>query len=134
MSSKQKSPKIERIVPSKATQRVEPTEAVQSVDAVRPTSSVQGVSRVGGVRGTQHPSAQHLTRAERDKLLGMIQEEADKLFAGGMLPKTQREVVKRAVTMAVDVGIIVEDEQGDTQEIENLKAKDEAKRPESGQK
>jgi hypothetical protein len=40
----------------------------------------------------------------------MIQEEADKLFPVGALPPAQREVVKRAVMMAIDAGIIVKDE------------------------
>lgn len=109
MSDKRKSSKIDRISPSKGTKRVDPTEAIRSVDAIRPTAGVHSVARVGGVR-TAHRSERALTRTERDKLLGMIREEADKLFAGGMLPKAQREIVKRAVTMAVDAGIIVQEE------------------------
>jgi hypothetical protein len=41
--------------------------------------------------------------------MGMIKEEADKLFATGMIPSTQREVIKRAVMMAIDSSIIVEE-------------------------
>jgi hypothetical protein len=43
----------------------------------------------------------------------MIQEEADKLFPVGALPSAQREVVKRAVMMAIDAGIIVKEEEAE---------------------
>lgn len=127
MSDKRKPTKIDRISPSKGTRRVDPTEAIRSVDAVRPTARVSGVAQVGGVR-TAPRSERALTRTERDKLLGMIREEADRLFAGGSLPKAQREIVKRAVTMAVDAGIIVEEE-GEEPTVQETPLNNEAEQP-----
>ena len=112
MSDKRKTDKIDSISPTKGTRRVEPTKGVQSVGAVRPTSGVQGGSRVGGVRSAER-TERALSGAERERLLGMIQEEADKLFPIGALPSAQREVVKRAVMMAIDAGIIVKEKEAE---------------------
>jgi len=109
MSDKRKTEKIDRIGATKGTRRVDPTAGVQSVGAIRPTAGVQGVGRVGGVQSAERAD-RVMTGAQRERLLGMIQEEAEKLFPVGSLPAAQREVVKRAVMMAIDAGIIVKEE------------------------
>lgn len=114
MNDRRKTGKVDRVSattaprPTEPTQRVTPTDAIRSIDAVRPTSGVEGVNRIGSIASTD-PMGRALTRAQRDRLMGMVKEEADKLFATGMIPSSQREVIKRAVMMAIDSTIIVEE-------------------------
>lgn len=101
--------KIGRVQSTQETADVEKTGGVGGVSGVAPTSSVGGVSGTGAVgkrRGTRV-----MSMAERQQLLDMIDEEADKLFAEGSPFAKKKEMLKNAVKMVVDSGIIDEDEE-----------------------
>lgn len=82
----------------------------KSVDQV---SKVKEVSRVSGVKGTEKIALRRattiMTSAEREKFFKMIEEEADKLANEGVIPKNEKDLVSKAVKMAIDSGIIDED-------------------------
>ena len=90
-------------------------------DAVEPTKSV-GSSKVGDVNqveGTQakqetkksRKTTRPITAAEREHLLKLINEEADRIFGANGLPESERGTVEGAVSMAIDATLIEEDEE-----------------------
>lgn len=93
---------------TKGPGEVEETGAVGEIQRV---SKTEGVGRVGGVGGVgKGRLTRKITMAEREELFRYINEEAEKLLKGGAIPESQRELVKEAVKMAVDSGLIDEDE------------------------
>ena len=90
------------------TKSVEGTESVSGVGSIKPTSSVGGIG--GATRVTRRRATRIMSSQERDQLFQMISEEADKLVSEGILPKGQKDVVSRAVRMAVDAGLVDEDD------------------------
>lgn len=101
--------KIGKIRGTKGARGIERTHEVGDVKEVKSASAVSGVSRarsIGAARVTRNMSL-----AERDELLRLINEEAEKMFAEGSISPQQRKVVTEAVKMAVDVGLIEEDEE-----------------------
>ena len=85
--------------------------------SVQPTKSV-GAGKVGNIKGAEGKTkasrvsnpTQFLSAADREKLFKMINEEADKMFGPDGLPESNREVVEEAVKMAIDAGIVEEEE------------------------
>ena len=79
----------------------------QDVSGVGKASATGKVSKVGatGSDGVRRPT-RTMTLAEREELFSIINEEAQKIFKNSDLPDEQREVVVRAVEMAVDSALI----------------------------
>ena len=96
------------------TAEVHSTEAVGGVKAVAPTSSVGGIHATSAI-GKRRPT-RAMTLEEREALLKTIDEEAEKMFSSGVLPAGKKEVITRAVRMAVDAGLLSKDEEDDSQE------------------
>lgn len=96
--------KIGGVDATERAREVAQTEAIKGVQGVRPTSQVGGV---GGVTrmGKRGPT-RIMSAAEREQLFKMIEEEADKMFG----PSDKAKEVKQAVKMAVDTGLVDEDE------------------------
>jgi hypothetical protein len=92
------------------TSAVEGTDVVGSVGGVKAATGVGGVSGPGAV--SKRRSTRTMTLAEREQLFQMINEEAEKLFGDSQMSPTQRNVVKNAVRMAVDAGIIEDEPEG----------------------
>lgn len=105
------SKKIGGVSSTKHLKEVQKTESVSDVQAV---DAASGVGRVHGVGSVQKRRATHvMSHAERENLMRMITEEADKLFVEGALPASKKALVASAVKMAVDAGILPpEDESG----------------------
>jgi hypothetical protein len=100
--------KIGGIHSATETTAVEGTDIVGGVGGVKATSGVGGVGGIGAVN--KRRSTRTMTLAEREQLFQMINEEADKLFGEGGMSPAQQSVVKNAVRMAVDAGLVDEDE------------------------
>lgn len=100
--------KIGGVKSTTETGAVEGTESVGGVGGVKATAPVSGVKRSGGIGASRLTGS--MSAAEREQLFRMITEEADKLAAEGGIPKKRREVVEKAVRMAVEAGIVIEDE------------------------
>lgn len=109
MTKKKDDKKIGEVKSATETRKVESTEAISEVTKVKPTSGVTGVSRAYRV-GKNRPT-RIMTAAEREYLFSVIDEEANKLFGSGVLPKEKKEVVQKAVKMAVDAGLLDEEKE-----------------------
>jgi hypothetical protein len=104
MTRKKDNDGIKRISGTGSTKGVQRTEGVSEVDKVEKTSGVKKVSGVSKVSETSKVSA--IRFEQRDKLFSMISEEAQKLAAQGIIPKSQREVVEKAVQMVIDAALL----------------------------
>ena len=106
---KDKDKKIDKIGASDATKRVKSTEAVSDVEKIKAASAVSKVAGVSGVGGAQ--AIGRISLEQRDKLMGIVTEEASKLAAQGVIPNSQREVVEQAVKMVIDAALIESSEE-----------------------
>lgn len=80
------------------TREVEETEGVKGAEGVGGVKNVAGVGRPDGVKA--------ISIQQRERLMNLVQEEAAKLAAAGMIPKSQRAVVEQAVKMVIDAAMI----------------------------
>jgi len=104
MGNKEDDKKVGAIGTSGATKGVKATESLSEVDKVKGASAVKGVSEVSGVGRSGAIGA--VSIEQRDKLMAIVTEEAEKLAAQGVLSKSQRDVVEQAVKMAIDASLI----------------------------
>lgn len=96
--------KVDRTTRAKG---VSQTESVDEVHGVSKTSSVSGVNKVGAVERTGNNLA--ISLAQKDRLLRIVGEEAEKLAKQGMIPPSQRSIVEKAVKMVIDAAAIEDD-------------------------
>jgi hypothetical protein len=99
-----KDKKVDKIGASDPTKRVKSTEAVSDVEKVKGASAVSRVAGVAGVGATN--SIGKVSLEQREKLMGIVTEEAAKLAAQGVIPKSQKEIVEQAVKMVIDATLI----------------------------
>jgi hypothetical protein len=104
MSRKKDDKTIQGITGGSATKGVKATSSVSEVEKVKGASAIRSVSAVSGVRGSSGVSS--ISFEQREKLLTMVTEEAEKLAAQGLIPKNQRDVVEQAVRMIIDSALI----------------------------
>lgn len=100
--------KIGRVDITKQSADVDKADAVGGISSIQSTTgvgAVGGASQIGKRKGTRT-----MTLAEREQLFNMINEEADKLFSTGSPLASQKDMLKKAVKMAVDSGLIDEEE------------------------
>jgi hypothetical protein len=69
-------------------------------------TAAQGQAPAAGIRRPTRP----MSAAERDHLLKLLHEEADKMFGADGLPKEKKEKVEKAVQMAISSGLVDEEE------------------------
>lgn len=104
MTNKDDEKKIGAIGSSGSTKGVKATESLSEVDNVKGADAIKSVSGVSGIGRTGAVGAVSLE--QREKLMTIIAEEAEKLTAQGVISKSQREVVEQAVKMAIDASLI----------------------------
>jgi len=82
---------------------------IKDIDSTRGVEQVEKVSEVDQVKSSSAISKRKSTREmsweEREKLFGLVQEEAKKLFGKSKIPARQREVIEQAVKIAIDASI-----------------------------
>jgi hypothetical protein len=100
---KNKDKKVGKVGASDSTKGVKKTDAVTDVDKVKATSAVGKVTGVSGVGAAG--AIGRITLEQRDKLMGIVSEEAAKLAAQGVIPASQREIVEQAVKMVIDASL-----------------------------
>ena len=105
MTKKKGDKKIGGVKSAKVTTGIEGTQQVGEVSKVKKAAQVSAVKGAGAVKGARVDN--QLSSADRDQIFDMIGEEAEKLFG----KSKQREVVENAVKMAIDAGIIDEEEE-----------------------
>jgi hypothetical protein len=96
--------KIGGVSSSQGTKGVKATEGVSEVERVKGASAIRGVSGVSGVGRAGAIGA--MSFEQREKLLSIVSQEAEKLANQGALPKSQKEIVEAAVKMAIDASLI----------------------------
>lgn len=107
MTRKKDDKGIDKVTASGSTKRVKETSSVSEVAKVKGASAVRGVSGVAGVR--QAGGISSISFEQREKLMSMVTQEADKLIAQGSIPKSQRDVVEQAVKMIIDAALVESD-------------------------
>ena len=105
--NKRGSSKVGGIESSKKLQEVKKTEGVASVESIKATSGIGSVSSAGGI-DARRKATRVMSAAEREQLLRMVDDEAEKLFKSGALPSGNKELITQAVKMAVDSSIVLE--------------------------
>lgn len=108
-SDSDNSKKIGGIESSSKTKSVEKTDNISEVDAVKAASGVAGLSAAGGI-GQKRKATKIMSAQEREELLKLIDEEADKLFKSGLVPNSKKELISTAVRMAVDSSIVLDED------------------------
>jgi hypothetical protein len=96
--------KIGGVGSSQATKGVKGAEGVSEIERVKGTTAVKGVTGVTGVGRAGAIGA--MSFEQREKLLSIVSQEAEKLASQGAIPKGQRELVEAAVKMAIDGSLI----------------------------
>ena len=100
-------------------QGIDSTKAIGNIGAVKPTTGVGGVKGAGAIG--KRRTTRIMTMEERQQLLNMINEEAEKIFSAGILPESKKDVVTQAVRMAVDASIAGPEEEEDEKKDESPK-------------
>jgi hypothetical protein len=101
--------KIGGIDSSTKAKAVEKTQTVSKVDAVQAATGVEGLQAAGGI-GNKRKATRIMSAQEREELLKMIDEEAEKLFKSGAVPSSKRDLISTAVKMAVDTSIVLDED------------------------
>lgn len=101
--------KIHGVKSTQETSGVKGAEVVGGVAGVKAATGVGGVKGAGAIRKRQ--STRTMTVEEREELFKMINEEAEAMFGRSGMPQAQRELVQNAVKMAVDAGLLDEDDE-----------------------
>jgi len=96
--------KVGAISSSTGTKGVRGTDAVHEVEKVKGTAAVGGVSNVSGVGKAAAIGA--MSFEQRERLLSIVSQEAEKLAAQGVIPKNQRAIVEQAVRMVIDASLL----------------------------
>ena len=97
------------------TQGVQGPEAVQSKAPIQ-TSGVKSVGSVGQTRAGDRSarvrnSTRPLTPAERQYLLELVSEEAEKMFGDGKISQRKRQIIENSVKMTLSAGSSDDDEE-----------------------
>lgn len=104
-----KDKKIDIVKRSTTLDQVHKPESVGQVDRTKQVSGVGGID--AGGRG----ATRVMTAAEREQLLAMVNEEAEKIFGKSGIPDEQRQIIESAVKQTIEAAII-DDEDGDEDE------------------
>lgn len=104
--------KIGKVSGSSGPKDVERTESIKGIKEVAPTTGVGRVTGAGPI-GKNRPT-RIMTLAEREELLRMIDQEADKMFDGSGISPAKKKVIAEAVKMAIDSGLVAEEGEGKT--------------------
>ena len=98
----------------KPTDMTKEVAGAESVSEVGQVGGVKATAAVGGAKGAgpvhKRRSTRQMTAEEREHLLQMVQEEADKMFGSSGMSAQRKKTVAEAVKMAIDAGLIEEDE------------------------
>ena len=105
-----KDKKIDGVKRSTSLDQVRKSEAVGQVDRTKQ------VSGVGGIDGAGRGATRVMTAAEREQLLAMVSEEAEKIFGKSGIPAEQRELIESAVKQTIEAAIVEEEGAGDSDE------------------
>lgn len=101
------SKKIGGVESSKKAQEIRKTESIANVDSVKAATGVGSVQGSGGINSNRK-ATRTMSALEREQLLRLVDDEADKLFKSGAIAGANKELITKAVKMAVDSSIVLE--------------------------
>ena len=108
MSNKSDDKKIGGVGGAKVATPVVGAKSVSEVAGIKPTSGIGAVSSTSAVGGKRRPT-RTMSLTEREELFRLINEETDKMLgASNGISAAKRAIVKEAVKMAVDSGLLDE--------------------------
>lgn len=87
--------------------RIKKISEVKKAEPVRP---VEKVNRVDAISRVRQPTL-NLSSKDREKLLKMIEQEANELVKSGIIPKEDKDVVTKAVEYAITSAILDDEEE-----------------------
>jgi hypothetical protein len=117
MAKKDDEKKLDKIGGLEKTRRIIDPQAIKGVEQIDATHSVGATQAVGSARKRRPTRLMDL--ADREELLKIVEEEANKIFAAGTLPESKRSLVTEAVKMALDSGLL--DESADLPKDDTIK-------------
>ncbi len=98
--------KVGKINPTDVAKEIERAHSVSEVAPVKATKGVQSVSGLSGL--SKRGATRVMSLAEREELLRLVSEEAERMFPKGTLPQDKREIIEGAVKMALDSALVEE--------------------------
>ena len=101
------SDKIGGIESSKKAHEVKKADNVAQVKSVKAASGVGSIQGTGGIEN-KRKATRIMSAQEREQLLRLVDDEAEKLFKSGAMPGANKELITKAVKMAVDSSIVLE--------------------------
>ena len=87
-----------------------------NLDQIHKSESIAHVNKTGkvgavnAISGTSRTPTREMSFQEREELLRMVGEEAEKLFSKSKIPASQREAIEMAVKQTIDAALIEEQE------------------------
>lgn len=104
---------ISGISSTSSSDRIEKAKGIGQVQEVKKVKGTEGVSAIKatGAINTKKSLISGITREQRTKIFGIIEQEAEKMAKEGTLPKGKKDLVKNAVLMAMDAAIILKDDE-----------------------
>ena len=109
MTDNNDSKKISGVESSSKAKSVEKTQNIAEVSAVKAASGVGALKGATGISANRR-ATRLMTAQEREQLLKMVDDEAEKLMKAGSVPSSQKELIAKAVKMAVDSSIILKED------------------------
>jgi len=107
-SKKGSDKKIGAVQATRPGSEIERTEGVGSVGTVQPTSGIMGTRGVGSA--TKRRPTRVMTNEDREQLLKMVTEEAERLFGkNSAMPAERREIIEEAVKMTIEASLSEEE-------------------------
>ncbi len=103
-SKKGNDKKVGAVQATRPGSEIERTEGVGSVGSIQPTSGIMGTRGVGGV--AKRRPTRVMTNEDREQLLKMVTEEAERLFGKNTnIPAERREIIEEAVKMTIEASL-----------------------------
>lgn len=98
---------VDKIKKKKKSSGVARAQSLQAASAIS-SAKLPTVGRANDVRRSRQ-ATRELNSEEREQLKKIMHEEAAKMFGDGhALPEKQKEIIERAVEMAIDSGAVEE--------------------------
>jgi hypothetical protein len=105
-----KDSRIGKVGSTSRTKEVEETESIKGVDTVKDVARVDQVKAVQGASNIDQVG-RVMTQAERAHIMKIVDEEAEMFFQNSQIPANKRKMIKDAVSMAVDAGLLLKEDE-----------------------
>lgn len=99
---------ISGVTGATSTQSIEHLSAVSHVEKTEKTSAISAIKGVDS--STKTHNIGEVTSENKEKIFKMLHEEADKLFRTTKITEQKRNVIEKAVQMAIDSAVVDEKE------------------------